>query len=119
MVGPGGTTALWCRWYGTQVRQRLGEPPRVTRAGAGQEACAGGHGGGGGLPGGRGTIIPITLADTFPGWRASVSWGRFRAHRVGPQEQEGVDRTGGVTAAGGVAGWRDEAALPALTSAPS
>jgi hypothetical protein len=62
MVGPGGTTALWCRWYGTLVLQRPGEPPWVTRAGAGQEACAGGHGGGGGPPGGRGTITLAMLA---------------------------------------------------------
>jgi hypothetical protein len=94
MVGPGGTTALWCRWYGTQVRQRLGEPPRVTRAGAGQEACAGGHGGGGGPPGLAALAEKLCL-------------------------QERIDRTGGVTAAGPVAVWHDEAVLPAPTAAPS
>ena len=116
MMGPGGTTAPWCRWHGTQVRQRLGEP-RVSGAGAGQEAGAGGHGGGGGPPGGRGTITLAMLTDTSPGGRASVSWGRFLAHRDGPLEQDRIDRADGVTAAGPVTGWRDEGVLPALTAA--
>jgi hypothetical protein len=32
MVGPGGTTALWCRWYGTSVWRDEAVLPALTAA---------------------------------------------------------------------------------------
>jgi hypothetical protein len=54
MMGPGGTTALWCRWHGRLAR-RLGD------------ACAGGHGGGGGPPAVPGGTSSAALAA----WRGA------------------------------------------------
>lgn len=142
MVGPGGTTARWCRWYSRLVRWRLGEAPRAARAGTGQKTAR--HGGTGGPPGGPGTITPAMLTDTFPGWRVSESGGTYRARWGGPRErngpgpprrvleapdptalaeklclQERINRTGELTAAELAAVWRDGVALPALTGAAS
>ena len=143
MMGPGGTTVLWCRGYGRLVRQRLRESPRAARAGAGREVRTGEHGGGG-PAGGPGTITPAMLADTFPGWRVSESGGTCLAHQGGPRDQDGpgplpsvltapdltalaeklclqerIDRTGRLSAAELAAVWRGGAGLPALTGAPS
>ena len=134
MVGPGGATALWCRWYGRLVRRLPGKPPGAARAGTEQEVRAGGHG----------TITPAMLAGTFPGWRVSESGGTCRAHPDGPRDQDGpgplqrvltapdltalaeklclqerIDRTGRLSAGELAAVWGDEAGLPALTGAPS
>jgi hypothetical protein len=60
MVGPGGTTALWCRWHGRLAR-RLGD------------ACAGGHGGGGGPLDVFGAIIQAMPAGpgALAAWRGA------------------------------------------------
>ena len=60
MMGPGGTTALWCRWHGRLAR-RL------------EDACAGGHGGGGGPPDVPGTITQAMLAGpgVLGAWRGA------------------------------------------------